>query len=148
MLGGTFLLTLIMLLLIIGYVFFIRFLWLKILKPIIRQLKDKIYWIYLINVIYMLPCIYFAYQNSITPFYRPEGYLLKLLFWGAIISRFFLLPQIISVLLTIEYINVLKARNYPRKEVALFVLLLLLCILCLCGMEHIFGWWFSGVMSV
>lgn len=129
----------ILLILFTLYILFIIFLWNKVFLPIIRNWNGNIRLIYLINLILLLPCIYFAYQNSLYVFYQPEVPILKLLYWWALFSRFFLFPHIFGTLFTIEYIKYLKANSFPITETALFIIQLLLCIICLLGMERIFG---------
>lgn len=138
----------ILLILLILHILFITFLWKKGFLPIIHKWNGSIRLIYLINMILLLPCIYFAYQNSLYVFYEPEEPTLKLLYWGTLLTRFFLFPHIFSTLFTIEYIKYLKAKSFPLTETALFIIQLLLCIICLLGMERVFGAEFMGAMSV
>lgn len=135
-------------LLIILYILFIIFLWKKVGLPLIRKWNGSIRFIYLINLILLLPCIYFAYQHSLYVFYQPEVPSLKLLYIVTLIGRFFLLPHIFTTVFTIEYSKYLKTKSFPLTETALFLVQLLLYIICLLGMERMFGDVFMAAMSV
>lgn len=139
---------LLLLVFLILYIHLVISLWKKAFLPLIRKFEGSIHLLYLINTILLLPCIYFAYQNSLYIFYQPKEFFLKLLYLVIMLVRFFLLPHILTLLFTIEYIKYLKAKQFPIIKTVLFAVQLLLCIICLLGMEHIFGAEFNSAMSV
>ena len=137
------------LLTILSLIVFLHILfWKATTKLIIRKYDGSVRLVYLLNVLLLLPCIYFAYQDHLHFFYRPDTVPLDFLFITYLCLRFFLFPHIYSLLLTLEYFKYLKTKNFPVKDVVLFIVLLLLCIISLLAMERIFGTAVNAAMSV
>ena len=95
-----------------------------------------------INAILLLPCAYVTVINILAEitgvYYWPWtrsflGFILPV-----VLLRCFFIPYICTPVFAIIHFCMLRKRGYPKKEVGLFILLLIISVLGLVSLEEVF----------
>ena len=104
--------------------------------------------LYIINLIPLLPCVYLTLTEVISRLTGSSIGVWSRAFLGftllIVFLRIFFLPYILSFLLSLAYLFVLIKCKAAKREIIVFLLMLLLCVLGLLSVEKVF-WAAMGV---